>query len=345
MERSRTLAGILPLSVLALALATGACSRGGALVGTHAEPHPESRSPSEQSRGAEGAPSQGAEGAPSQGAEGELERGAEVTLDAARRSFTTRLRTRGPAPQRYREERPPRGAQEVRYASGDLKLKGWLSKHTPGARRRPAVVFLHGGFAFGAADWADASPFAEAGFVLFMPMLRGENGNPGVYESFYGEVDDAIAAGEYVKSLPHVDGDNIFVAGHSVGGVLAVLTSMMPSAYRAAASLSGYIDMRRFVAGARDGLVPYDLTEREEIRLRNPYDFVSSLRIPLALYADPSNLMAVEPFQREASALGKPCEIIRVPGDHSTMVAPAVAHAIDTFRRTVKKEPATGEAR
>ena len=37
-------------------------------------------------------------------------------------------------------------------------------------------------------------------------MLRAENGNPGVYEGFYGEVDDAVAAGRFLASLPFVDG-------------------------------------------------------------------------------------------------------------------------------------------
>src|SRR5262249_22189024 len=146
-------------------------------------------------------------------------------LAAARKSFATKLKTRGPAPQRYRKEQQPPGVQQVEYTSGELKLKGWLYVPPSDGKRRPAVVFLHGGFAFATNDWTDAAPFGEAGFVLFVPMLRGENGNPGVYESFYGEVDDAIAAGQYVTSLPQVDGKNVFVAGHSSGAVLTCLTA------------------------------------------------------------------------------------------------------------------------
>jgi DNA-binding CsgD family transcriptional regulator len=86
---------------------------------------------------------------------------------------------------------------------------------------------------------------------LFMPMLRGENGNPGTYESFLGEVDDAIAAGRFVTSLPNVDGANVFVAGHSVGGVLTCLVSMLPSPYKAAAALDGYVDMESWAGVAR----------------------------------------------------------------------------------------------
>jgi dipeptidyl aminopeptidase/acylaminoacyl peptidase len=130
---------------------------------------------------------------------------------------------------------------EVEYMSGDLKLKGWLSADAGDGRKRPAVVFLHGGWSFDVEDWRDAEPFAQAGFVLFMPTLRAENGNPGIYESFLGEVDDAIAAGRFVSSLPNVDG-NVFVAGHSVGGVLTCLVAMLPSPYKAAAALDAYVD-------------------------------------------------------------------------------------------------------
>ena len=114
-------------------------------------------------------------------------------LATARAGFVTQLRVRGPAPQRYRNDAPPAGVTEVEYTSGDLKLKGWLSAGGDGTKR-PVVVYLHGGRAFGAGDWEDAEPFAKAGFVLFMPMLRGENGNPGTYESFLGEVNAPLAA-------------------------------------------------------------------------------------------------------------------------------------------------------
>src|SRR3954466_2753799 len=77
-------------------------------------------------------------------------------LAAARSGFVTRLRVRGPAPQRYRNDKPPAGVTEVEYTSGDLKLKGWLSADAGGGKKRPAVVYLHGGWAFGDGDWEDA---------------------------------------------------------------------------------------------------------------------------------------------------------------------------------------------
>jgi dipeptidyl aminopeptidase/acylaminoacyl peptidase len=223
--------------------------------------------------------------------------------------------------------------KEVTYASGNLKLKGWLSANSGDGKRRPAVVYLHGGWSFDGSDWKDAEPFVKAGFVLFMPMLRGENGNPGTYESFLGEVDDAIAAGRFVSSLPNVDGSNVFVVGHSVGGVLTCLVSMLPSPYKAAAALDGYVDMETWAAGSPVTHVPYDRTDREVVRVRNPMAFVASIRLPLRLYAGDVGRKVNAPLATKARQAGKDCELVVVRGGHLAMVSPAVQQAIAWFRQ------------
>lgn len=258
---------------------------------------------------------------------------ARADLASVRKGFVTKLKVKGPAPQPFKNIAPPAGVSEVEYTSGNLKLKGWLSDDAKDGKKRPAVVYLHGGWAFGESDWADAEPFVKAGFVLFMPMLRGENGNPGTYESFLGEVDDAIAAGQFVASLPNVDAKNVFVAGHSVGAVLTCLTAMMPSPYKAAAALDGYVDMASWAANFEPALVPYDPADREEIRVRNPMQFASSLQCPLKLYAGEASRGVNKMLEVRASKLGKDCELVPISGDHMAMVAPAVQEAIVWFRQ------------
>ena len=258
-------------------------------------------------------------------------------LAAARKGFVTKLRVRRPAPQPFHNAPPPAGVQQVEYSSGDLKLKGWLSTPPGDGKRHPAVVFLHGGFAFDAADWADAAPFAEAGFVLFAPTFRGENGNPGVYESFFGEVDDALAAGRYVASLPQVDGTKVFVAGHSSGAVLTCLVAMMPSSFKAAAALDGSVDMEAWARFSPAALVPFDKTDAEEVRVRNPMAFIGGLRCPLTLYAGQDAQKANAALAAKARRLNQPCDLVPVPGNHETMVAPAVQKAIAQFRAASEK--------
>ena len=261
----------------------------------------------------------------------------EEDLASVRSAFSTKLRVKGPAPQRYANDQPPANVKVVEYQSGDLKLKGWLSTDAGNGMKRPAVVYLHGGWAFGEDDWQDAEPFVKAGFVLFMPMLRGENGNPGIYESFLGEVNDAIAAGQFVSALPNVDSKNVFVAGHSVGGVLTCLTAMMPSPYKAAAALDGWVDMEDWAADSPDPQVPYDRRSREEVRVRNPMAFIASIRCPLKLYAGEVARQVNAPLAAEARRLGKECELVIVRGDHQAMVGPAVQQAIVWFRQKSAK--------
>jgi len=217
-----------------------------------------------------------------------------------------------------------------------LKLKAWLSDDPGDRKKRPAVVYLHGGWAFAAPDWRDAAPFAEAGFVLMMPMLRGENGNPGYYEGFYREVDDAIAAGEFVATLPYVDADNICLAGHSVGALLTTLAAMKTSRYKAAAGLSGYLDMQSWVKFSDPQRVIFDATNPEEVRLRNPMAFAASLKIPLILFAERGGMDEVNAqFETRAKRAGKSCELFIVSGDHQSMVEPSVKQSIDWFRTQI----------
>ncbi|WP_044966340.1 hypothetical protein [Sorangium cellulosum] len=66
----------------------------------------------------------------------------------ARAKFKTKLISTDPAPQSYQNVPPPPGAREISYLSGGLKLKAWVSEPPADGRRLPAVLFLHGGFAF-----------------------------------------------------------------------------------------------------------------------------------------------------------------------------------------------------
>src|SRR2546423_6583221 len=110
-----------------------------------------------------------------------------------RKQFKTRLVEKGPAPQDADEVQTPEGVKEVEYPSGNLRLKAWVTEPPKDGGKRPAVLFLHGGFAFGEDDWETARPYRDAGFVVMTPMLRGENDQPGFYSMFYDEVEDVLA--------------------------------------------------------------------------------------------------------------------------------------------------------
>jgi len=144
----------------------------------------------------------------------------------ARKHFQTKLLRVGPSPQKWNEITPPSGVTEVVYSSGPLKLKAWLSRPEAARRKYPAVLFLHGGHSFSMGDWEMSQPFREAGFVVMSPMLRAENGQAGTFSMYYDEVTDVVAAAEYLRHVPYVDPKRIYVAGHSVGGTMTMLSAL-----------------------------------------------------------------------------------------------------------------------
>ena len=120
----------------------------------------------------------------------------------ARKKFKTTLIQENPAPQQWQPLQPPPDVTELTFPSGELTLKAWVSRDLEnGKEKKPAILFLHGGFAFDLQDWQMIEPFLEAGYVVMIPMLRGENGQPGSFSMFYNEVDDVLAAADAYQAL------------------------------------------------------------------------------------------------------------------------------------------------
>jgi hypothetical protein len=129
----------------------------------------------------------------------------------ARLRFRTKLLRKGPSPQPWSPIKSPAGVTEIKYASGALRLKAWVNRPADQSRKRPAVLFLHGGFALSMGDWEQTTPYRDAGFVVMVPMLRRENGQRGAFSYFYDEVDDVLAAAEYLSTQPYVDSNHLFL--------------------------------------------------------------------------------------------------------------------------------------
>jgi dienelactone hydrolase/DNA-directed RNA polymerase subunit RPC12/RpoP len=253
----------------------------------------------------------------------------------ARKTFKTTLTRKGPAPQAGLIGNRPPEATEVTYTSGDLKLKAWVNRPAPGPGLKPGVLFLHGGFAFGADDWEQCQPFRDAGFVTMTPILRGENGQPGSYSMFYDEVDDVLAAAELLARTPGVDPNRIFVCGHSVGGTLAMLAAMTSKRFKGCASFSGSPDQVRWSQGQEE-LVPFDRNNMTEMAMRSPLAFPKSFKCPARLYYGDEEILfkfSTQQLAEKATAAGSDVQAVEVPGDHFTSVDPAMRQAITFFQQ------------
>ncbi|MCK6572781.1 alpha/beta fold hydrolase [Myxococcota bacterium] len=251
----------------------------------------------------------------------------------ARAAFATRLKRQGPAPQPFEPVAPPKGVTEVVYRSGALELKAWLAGVSPEGKKRPAVLFLHGGFAFGVEDWEMAAPFRDAGFVVMVPLVRGENGMPGHFTMFLAEVDDVLAAAESLAAHPAVLPDRIYLAGHSAGGTLTALAAMASGRFRAAAAYSASPDQRIW-REASPAAVPFDLNDGQEYALRSPAAFPTSFQCPIRLFYGSQEQpygRLTERLAERAKAAGLDVRAIALPGDHFSYVPEAMRQSISFF--------------
>jgi len=250
------------------------------------------------------------------------------TFDEWRSEFHTKLTKTGPSEQEYDpDEQPPENVTVVTYPSGSLNLKAWVYRPPGVEEPRPALVFFHGGFAFGAGDLETCQPFMDAGFVVMAPMLRGENGNPGNYELFLGEIDDARAACQWLSQQPYVKADRIYTFGHSIGGgVSAVLSLLKDVPIRHGGSSGGLYDHMTFFGWSLDGTTPFENTpEERSVRLllgntahmqHKHYAFIG--------LADEGFESSVAAAQQQAAVANGNLIIERVPGDHFESFDPAL---------------------
>ena len=257
----------------------------------------------------------------------------------ARSRFHTKLTRKVPSPQEWSPAQPPAGVREIEYRSGELRLKAWVSQPKDATKKQPAVLFLHGGFAFGYPDDWDANrPYRDAGYIVMTPMLRAENGQDGAFSFFYDEVDDALAAAESLRKLPGVDADRIFVAGPSAGGTVALLAAMTSKLFRAAASFSATPDQVVFCKHAKGAArdIPIDITDVRELEMRSPLAFAASLKCPTRVYVGRDEVefhAMTQAVARVGKQKGRDVEAVIVEGDHGSSVLPAVKLSIEFFRR------------
>jgi len=262
----------------------------------------------------------------------------------ARKRFHTTLIEKGPAPEQVcTSTKPPLGVSEIEFPSGPVRLKSWINRPPAGNRRKsPAVLFLHGGFCFDFSDWQVTQAFRDAGFIVMIPELRGEDGQPGNFTMFYDEVDDAVNAAAYLRKQLYVDPHQLFVAGHSTGGTLTMLTAMTFAHFRAAASFSGSPDAvgytRHAVAIGAD--VPFNYRDPMELQLRSARVYAASFKCPVRIYygADETHFaLSSQPTAKLAREHGLDVQAIAVDGGHNSAVDAEIRMAIDFFRQTKRE--------
>lgn len=194
---------------------------------------------------------------------------------------------------------------KVKYRSsvGDLDIPAYLFQplHTRGARGHAAMVWIHGGV-HGNWDlrlWPFVKEAVDRGYVVICPDYRGSTGYGEAYhnEIDYGgyEVDDAMSAVEYLKTLPHVDPERLGVMGWSHGGYITLFSVLRDKTpFKAAAAIVPVTNLvfrlsykgpgyqRAFATQKRIGGLPF---EKPALYIeRSPLYHVDKLQVPLLVH-------------------------------------------------------------
>lgn len=206
----------------------------------------------------------------------------------ARDSFKTQITE--PKTDEYTFDKPPADFIKIVDYSTELgNMKAYLTtpRQQEPEKKYPAIIWITGGFPPGggsASLWESqsfendqsAQSYWLADIVSMYPAFRGSYSNPGHYEGFYGEVNDALAALKYVQQLDYVDPSRIYLGGHSTGGTLALLVAASSDAWAGVFAFGPVADP----AGYGDQYQRHSGKDDKESYLRAPLNFINSIKVP-----------------------------------------------------------------
>ncbi len=224
---------------------------------------------------------------------------------------------------------PPEGVFDlVTYPSKVGDLAAYVSSDPGDGEKHPMIIWVVGGWGNGIDDfpwiypeWDNdqtGSAFWQAGVLTMYPSFRGGCGNPGYYETLFGEVDDIVSAYEYAASLPYVDPERIYLGGHSTGGTRALLASEYTDKFRAVFCF-GAVDKIRYHNNSQ---FTFDKSNQDEYVMRSPIYWLDNIKSPTFLIegrdGNSKNLERMEEASRNDNLH---CYVVE-DADHFSVLAP-----------------------
>lgn len=181
-------------------------------------------------------------------------------------------------------------AHAVYYPPANPRFEG------PAGELPPLIVHIHGG------PTSRVSPvfkpetvfWTSRGFGVVDVNYRGSTGFGRAYrEKLEGEwgvvdVDDAVAAAEYLASIGEVDGDRLAISGGSAGGYTTLAALAFRDSFAAGASYFGIADIEMLMGDSHKFESRYETrligTDPVVWRERSPIHSVDQISVPVALF-------------------------------------------------------------
>jgi dienelactone hydrolase len=158
---------------------------------------------------------------------------------------------------------------------------------------------------------------------MMFPSLRGGNDNPGSQESFYGEVDDVVAAADFLAGQPHVDPRRIYLGGHSTGGTLVLLVAASTDRFRAVFSFGPADTIAHYPPDFRAAV---NAADPREVDLRSPGRWLHSIRCPTFVFEGARDGNTADLRDMKRRSRNPNVRFYEVAGaDHFSLLAPVNA--------------------
>ena len=161
----------------------------------------------------------------------------------------------------------------------------------------PGVVMPHGGPNLQSLDDydPDATTLASRGFFVLRPNYRGSTGygrdflNANVKDLGGGDLDDLVAAAEFLVATGYVDRRRIGIVGGSYGGFLTLMAlGRKPEVFSAGVNMFGILDWTTLWNNTVAGLQEYQralagdpVIDREAYVRQSPVTYLDRFRAPL----------------------------------------------------------------
>ncbi len=224
---------------------------------------------------------------------------------------------------------PPEGAFDlVYYPSKVGNLAAYVSSDPGDGEKHPLIIWVVGGWGNGISEfpwyypeWDDdqtGSAYWQAGVLTMYPSFRGGSGNPGYYETLFGEVDDISSAYDYAASLPYVDPDRIYLGGHSTGGTRALLAAEYTDKFRAVFCF-GAVDEIKYHNNSQ---FTFDTDVKAEYAIRSPIHWLKDVKTPTFLFeGSGGNAASLNNIQNTSENENIHCYLLQGE-DHFSVLAP-----------------------
>jgi dipeptidyl aminopeptidase/acylaminoacyl peptidase len=181
-----------------------------------------------------------------------------------------------------------------------LLLPPGYNPDQPGAKPRPAIVYIHGaGYATSVLkQWGSYQELrfvfneflAQQGYVVLEMDYRGSTNygrdwRSGVYLNMGGpDLEDVLGGVEYLRGLKNIDMGHIGIWGWSYGGFMTAMAIFRaPTTFKAGAAFSGVYDWANYNADYTGERLTTPAENPEAYRRSSPIDFSSQLQNHLLL--------------------------------------------------------------